>query len=448
MLKTKTFNYRDNVLDFGFVELEPRATSTSLRSLASSVKESLIIVDTKGSFILDALKELEEYLNQSERIIVGLTNDKVISELKKNGVQNGFFRSTDEQFETGLVILDKKEAKIVLDINHIYDVPPRYVPEIFAYVNHVIWSKANYEQCQGSLKKVEEARLSVVVPPFLDDIDINSPKYVYATESENHECETLIIHKEKEVNRKAKVSPFVFNGIGLNADALLMNAFGNNYYPVPISDGSLFTSETFEKATLKSLSGKRVWVKGKWFDVIEKATSSKTVYVPLDQVNSYQPEFGDYEKEYDGMALELLISVDVKPIKLDNSYALSNRYKVIQRVENELNESISKLEKLELDKKLLKQLESIKAERLLINKVKMFNDFVSSKDFGVEALNNKKSPVSTININETDLIVPNELIGKLYTKNNKNYLATTESRLEDALKWLKENKMEATLIEA
>ena len=52
----------------------------------------------------------------------------------------------------------------------------------------------------------------------------------------------------------------------------------------------------------------------------------------------------------------------------------------------------------------------------------MFNDFVSSKDFGVEALNNKKSPVSTININETDLIVPNELIGKLYTKNNKNYL--------------------------
>ena len=227
-----------------------------------------------------------------------------------------------------------------------------------------------------------------------------------------------------------------------------MNAFGNNYYPVPISDGSLFTSESFEKAMLKSLSGKRVWVKGKWFDVIEKATTSKTVYVPLDQVNSYQPEFGDYEKEYNGMTLELLVSVDVKPIKLDNSFTLSNRYKVIQKVENELNESISKLEKLELDKKLLKQLESIKAERLLINKVKMFNDFVSSKDFGVEALNNKKSPVSTININETDLIVPNELIGKLYTKNNKNYLATTESRLENALKWLKDNKMEATLIEA
>ena len=448
MLKTKTFNYCDNVLDFGFIELEPKATSTSLRSLANSVKESLIIVDTKGTFILDALKELENYLNQNERIIVGLTNDKVISELKKNGVQNGFFRSTNEQFETGLVILDKKEAMIILDINHIYRVPPRYVPEIFAYVNHVIWSKANYEQCQGSLKKVNEARLSVVVPPFLKDIDINAPKYVYATESENHECNTLIINKEKEVNRKAKVSPFVFNGIGLNKDVLLMNAFGNNYYPVSISDGSLFTSESFENITLKSLSGKRVWTKGKWFDVIEKETISKTIHVPLDQVNTYQPEFVDYEKEYNGLALELLVSVDIKPIKLDNSYSLSTRYKVIQKVENELNESISKLEKLDLDKKLLKQLDSIKSERLLVNKVKMFNEFVSSKEFGVEALNNKKSPVSTINVNETDLIVPNELIGKLYFKNNKNYLATSESRLEDASKWLNDNKMEATLIEA
>ena len=448
MLKTKTFNYRDNVLDFGFIELEPKATSTSLRSLANSVKESLIIVDTKGTFILDALKELENYLNQNERIIVGLTNDKVISELKKNGVQNGFFRSTNEQFETGLIILDKKEAMIILDINHIYRVPPRYVSEIFAYVNHVIWSKANYEQCQGSLKKVKEARLSVVVPPFLKDIDINVPKYVYATESENHECNTLIINKEKEVNRKAKVSSFVFNSIGLNEDVLLMNAFGNNYYPVSISDGSLFTSESFENITLKSLSGKRVWTKGKWFDVIEKETISKTIHVPLDQVNTYQPEFADYDKEYNGLALELLVSVDIKPIKLDNSYSLSTRYKVIQKVENELNESILKLEKLDLDKKLLKQLDSIKSERLLVNKVKMFNEFVSSKEFGVEALNNKKSPVSTINVNETDLIVPNELIGKLYFKNNKNYLATSESRLEDASKWLNDNKMEATLIEA
>ena len=78
----------------------------------------------------------------------------------------------------------------------------------------------------------------------------------------------------------------------------------------------------------------------------------------------------------------------------------------------------------------------------------MFNEFVSSKEFGVDALNNKKSPVSTINVNEADLIVPNELIGKLNSKQNKDYLATTVSRIKDAKEWLKENKMEAVLIEA
>ena len=70
------------------------------------------------------------------------------------------------------------------------------------------------------------------------------------------------------------------------------------------------------------------------------------------------------------------------------------------------------------------------------------------KEFGVDALNNKKSPVSIVNVNEEELNVPNELIGKLYTKQSKNYFATTKERIADAKQWLKENKMEAVLIEA
>ena len=164
-------------------------------------------------------------------------------------------------------------------------------------------------------------------------------------------------------------------------------------------------------------------------------------------MNLYNPEFDSYEKEFKGIALELEVIVDVKPIKLDNSYNLSNRYKEIQKTEARLNESLSKLEKFGLDKQSQKQIDNIKSERLLINKVKMFNDFVANIDFGVDALKNKKSSIQTINVNETDLVVPNELIGKLYSKSNKDYLATSESRLSDASKWLKDNKMEAILIE-
>ena len=144
MLRTKTFNYRDRVLDFGFIELEPKASNVSVESIINNVKESLIVVDTKGLFMLDFLKRAEIFLNQNDKVLVGLTSDKIIAELKKNGVSNGFFRSTDEQFETGIVIVDKKEAFLALDVDHIYGVPPRYIPEIFNYVNHVIWSKANY----------------------------------------------------------------------------------------------------------------------------------------------------------------------------------------------------------------------------------------------------------------------------------------------------------------
>ena len=66
MLKTKTFNYRDRVLDFGFVELEPKASSINVESIINSVKESLIVVDTKGLLMLDFLKRAEIFLNQNQ----------------------------------------------------------------------------------------------------------------------------------------------------------------------------------------------------------------------------------------------------------------------------------------------------------------------------------------------------------------------------------------------
>lgn len=447
MLRTKTFNYRDSVLDFGFIELEPKASAVRVESILNNVKESLIVVDTKGLLMLDLLKRAESFLNQNEKVLVGLTSDKIISELKKNGVSNGFFRSTDERFETGIIISDKKEAFLALDVDHIYSVPSRYISEIFNYVNHVIWSKANYEQCQGSLKKVEEARLSVVIPSFLKDLDFETRKIILATESSNKDCECLILVKEKDVQKKAKVAPFDIKGLGVADDVLCVNAFRDNYYPLNVGDNSLYIAESFENQTIGSLLGRKIWLKGKVYNVEEKETINGSVSVPLDEVEIFEPDFDSSEKTFNGVVLSLTVSIDVKPLKLDGSYTLSSRYKTIQRVENELKESIAKLEKMDLDKKLLKQLENIKTERLLPEKVKMFNIFVESKEFGVGALNNKKSPISIINVNEDELNVPNELIGKLYTKQSKNYLATTIERVNGAKKWLKENKMEAILIE-
>ena len=99
-------------------------------------------------------------------------------------------------------------------------------------------------------------------------------------------------------------------------------------------------------------------------------------------------------------------------------------------------------------KDVLKKIKAVREERNLPTRVKMFNKLASENVFGDESLKNKKSPIVVINVNENDLFVPNELIGKLYTKKGNTFFATTMERINDAKKWLNENKMEAVLIEA
>ena len=385
-------------------------------------------------------------LNQNEKVFVGLTNDQTIYELKKNGVQNGFFRSTSEQFNIGIIVVDKQTVFLVLNTNHIYNIPQKYSPEIFNYINHIIWAKANYEQCQGSLKKVDNARLSVVIPKFINDFSLETNKVKIATESSNKDAECIILSQEKEVQRKSKVSPFEIEGIGFTENVLYVNTFLDNYYPINIEDDSIYSAESFENKTVISLLGQKIWYKGNTYIVEEKEEISFTKNVPLDEINNFEPNFDDYEQSFNGIVNSLTVFITVEPIKLDSSYTLSSRYSEIQKVENVLKESISKLESMHLEEKMQKQLENIKFEKQIPEKIKMFNNFISNKDFGLDVLNNKKT-ISPIIVNEDNLKVPNELIGKLYTKQNTYYLATSNDHLADAKHWLKDNGVEAILIE-
>ena len=448
MLKTKTYDYKNKILDYGFIELEPGISTITIESLAESVKESLILADTKKLFLVDALKRLESYLNQNEKILVGVTDDSTLSNLKKNGVKNGFFRSTDEDFYVGIIIVDKKFCFIAFDVDHIYPVQEKYTSEVFGFVNHVLWSKANYEQCQDSLKKVEDTKLSVVIPSFTDDVDLNVNHFKYATESEGADCETTILAKEKEFGRKAVVIPFNFDGLSIDKNRLYVKTFLKNYYSIPLSDKSLFKFESFSNKSLSELSGKKIWYKGKLFDIKESDSANYTQSVPLDMIEAFVPNFDEKEKEYSNFTLKLTINFDIVPIKLDGSYSLSKRYGVIDNAKKQLDDGLLKLEKMGLDAKYKKQLESIESERDISEKIKMFNTFVSSQEFGVEALNNKKSSIPTIKVNEEDLQVPSEVIGRLYSKNGKAYLATSLKFVEESKKWLKEHKFEAELIEA
>ena len=446
--RTKQYDLSKDVLDFGFIEFEERESSIHLKDAINTAKESIIFADTENYFFEAGLSEFESLLNQEGILIVGLLNKQTLNNIKNRGVKTGFFRSTDEHINIGIIIVDKKVVYGVLNSKHIYKMTTVSDGEIFSLINHIIWSKTGFEYCQSELRSVTSARLSVIMPNFDKAEHKPESKVKMASVGCGLNADELLLTNFIENNRPSKVVISSVDSYSKDGLRFSFAVFENHFYEFDCSDGSLFKAESFSNTSIDRVVGKNIWFKNTKYIVNEDDEVSYDVKVPLNEVNSYVPNFDEEKVKYKNKTKSLTIKCNVYPIKLDESFTLSNKYKTISKVEAQLIEGIARLEKMDLDKKMLKQIESIKAERLLINKIKMFNDFVSSKEFGVEALNNKKSPVSTINVNESDLIVPNELIGKLYTRNNKNYLATTESRLEEAFKWLKDNKMEATLIEA
>jgi len=84
---------------------------------------------------------------------------------------------------------------------------------------------------------------------------------------------------------------------------------------------------------------------------------------------------------------------------------------------------------------------------LLLERIRKYNEFLSQTEFGEETLKNKKASVSKINVGKEEISVPQELLGKLYTKSNKQFMALKdEDKITEAKKWLSENNQEATLV--
>ena len=112
---------------------------------------------------------------------------------------------------------------------------------------------------------------------------------------------------------------------------------------------------------------------------------------------------------------------------------------------NSLKKDIKSNEIIEKEKKDELELNKQKLEATLkrIAKVNEENDQLKKRN---DLLNNEKKKFKSI-VYDSNLEVPNELIGKLYEKNKTNYLALkSEDKIDEASKWLKENNLEAVLI--
>jgi len=440
MKYTKTYDYSNNKIQFGYVYYQSSSSEITLSSLINSVVHNIIIYDTENSIMNEFLVAAQDLLNNKEKLVIGLTSNESIKNLKQKGVNSGFFRSTSEKSKMAIIIVDKKKFYLAFDSSHIYQTTSSDNPLIFNYVNHLIWSKSEFEFCKGRLSEVKNTRLSIVKPIFDQSIDAKS--LTYGTK----DLETNSYLKTKEDN--SQESSLIMNDLTKSAyvvnDVLYLQAIEKAYFP--ISDWySLRKAYSFNNKSLKDLANDKLWVDGKNVTIKQSDTIVKKFEKPLNTYKTYQPDFDDIANEYDDYTLSLIVDVEVEPITLDSNYKLSDSYKKIADVKESLNKYLEELDKLIDDKDAKKQLKTIMSERNLEEQVRLYNLFIADKEFGVDSLNTK-TKFKSISFDKK-WNVPSDIIGKLYTKGSVTYLAMKdESHIDDATKWLEENDIKAILI--
>ena len=436
---TKKFDYSNRVIKSGFVYYDEFDEVVTLDSIIDSVNKNIIIYDSDDYIIDDFLAAAQSILNNRNKLVIGLINPKTLDLLKPKGVYGGFFRATDVKANAAIIIVDKKTSYICWDAAHIYKTS-LFDSDLYDYINHIIWAKTSFEFCQGRLSKVENTRLSVVKPNF-KEVDRDT-KYDLATK--DFKANDLILFKEAKCDSDAYVfgvdckSAYSYNG------DLYVNPFENFY--LAINDWkSIIRSESFKDLPLSKLYGRRIWVDGKNIIIKKQDSISKTFIKPADEYKNFQPDFEEIANEYTEYALCLDVVVNVNPMVLDSSYKLADNYKKLENLSNELSKRLEELSKLLDDKKAKKQIETIASEKIIKEKVNLYNKFIEDNEFGVDSLNNKKA-FSKLKFEE-DMLVPSDLIGKLYKKGKELYLALSkETRIDDAKKWLQENNVKAVLI--
>lgn len=435
----KTYDYGMKTLDSGFEERIKMKPEYQLADIINSAKENIIIFDSNDYIIDEFLVASQELLNNSKVLVIGLVNLQLLNSLKTKGINGGFFRSTDTKASAAIIIVDKKDYYVCFDNNEIYKTDDSS-NTIYNYINHLIWAKTTFEFCQGRVSKVDETRLSVV-KPTIEGPDM-SLHYDAGTKEFNPEY--ICLFKEEEPKQKTYIfkkdlkSCFYKNGL------LYINLFENHYAPIS-NWKSMIKSESFENKDLNHLYGKNIWYKGKKLEILDRDSISKKIEKPLDEYKTFTPNLDEIANSYNGYSLMLDVRVDVNPIVRDSSFSLYEGYRKSKELQNTISNNLEKIDSLIEDKKLKKQLNSISEELNLEEKVNLYNKFVDELAIGVEQLNNKK-PYAHLSFDKS-MIVPSDLLGKLYIKNKELYFAlVSENKIDLAKKWMEENKIKAVLI--
>lgn len=441
----KNIDFSNKTIQNGYIYLDGNKSQNSLSDIVSNVNESIFIIDTNDLVSKQLFSIAKDLLINRNIIFVGLFSYDVLKKLKVNGISDGFFRSTLLKFQSSIIIIDKKKAYVCYDENHVYPININDL-EIFDYVNHIFWTNTNAECVLGELKVINESNLTVPAPLIKHGVNKKDVLATYKYSTSDFNSQVLLSDNEVDMIESYVISVKADSVFGNELSSLYVKLFNDTYYNIE-SDLSFFEKKSFNNLTISQLFGKRLSINEKEVIIKDKDVLLKTVNLPLDIYKSYQPDFISLANEYKGYVKNLQIIVDINPIVIDSSFKLSSRYEERNKVLSNIQINLNKVKNLitKEDDDLLKQIIRIEKEAVLKEKISLYNKFFNENEFGDKTLRNANVSVSLKY--DLKLEVPNELIGKLYTKQNQMYFAlTSEFRIDDAKSWLQENKLEAILV--
>ena len=366
-----------------------------------------------------------------------------------SGVKTGFIRSTSKTATGAIIIVDKTKMYYATSKNVIFESYKSSIPEVFNYINYLIWNTASYEIIQGQMNDVKGIRHSIVKPIFeklITKEEVAKKNIIGATEDIQQRLELKYIHKEEHVINSIVIDPSA-TSIARTSRFAYIKVFEEVYLQVKY-DNCIEQAESFDNLTYHDLVGKQAWIDGKKTVIEENLKINKTLELPLDLYKDFEPEFEKYINNNQlGKYMTIDVVLDIQPMKIDSSYKISNRYKKREELIDTIDTNVGKLIKLfEDDEKVLNQ---IKSESRIVEKAKKYNAFIDNNEAGLKVLKTKKNknPFKKAIVNENNIAVPNEIIGMLYEKNKDLYFALEdEKQIKKAKEFLKEHNMEAVMV--
>lgn len=449
MHKEKQFNYSNEIVQFGFLYNNKVKSKITLKSIIDSVDHSIVVYDFNNILLSNIASEASELLNDNSKLFIALTSDNELRKLMDSGVKTGFIRSTNKSTDGAIIIVDKEKMYFATSKDMIFESYKNAIPEVFNYINYLIWNTASYEILQGQMNDVKGIRHSIVKPVFeklITKEEVTQKDIIGATEDIEHGLGLNYTHKEGHVINSVVIDPSI-SSLARTSRFAYIKAFEEVYLQVKY-DSCIELAESFENLAYQDLVGKSAWIDGKKTTLEENLKITKTLDLPLDSYKDFEPDFEKYINNNQlGKYMTIDVVLDIEPMKIDTSYKISNRYKKREEIINSIDANVDKLIKLfEDDEKLLNQ---IKSESRIVEKAKKYNAFIENNEAGLKVLKTKKNKnlFKKFIVKENDIAVPNEIIGKLYEKNNGLYFAVeNEKQIKKAKEFLKEHNLEAMVI--